>query len=293
MKLSGLLPVFAGAALVAAMIAACGAGEKEYGLAEKRIQELSDKGVPDSLLSGAKVSIFNARTAKKLGSGQDKFNYEAAIKDIAKAEEWYNQSLSNLKPFVDSLKSSIIERKKELTGMQLFEADSMMTIVDTLYNKNWMAQAREKALALDTLMTSLLADEIKAQELKKVLVGTWSGSQKHEGEGLSAIEKKKVMFGSDGKLELMESMNGQTNPTLKEDWEFESWGTWDVKGDTALLVINREKCNRQVYQILKSVNGKDTWVKDVKPTYDSTIAGGRRDKFLTYDYIKENLKKSR
>jgi hypothetical protein len=277
---------------VGMFFAGCGYSGKKLKNAEAQINAFSEKGVPDTLLSAAKVFLYNAQTANKFGnSGESRLNGDSLKTAVQRIQVWYDSAMKALKPAVDELTNSVTAKKQDLTGMQQKEADSIYAIAQALVSKNWLLQARDKLSELDGIMASLIDDEKKAQAMKAMIVGTWVGGKKHEAEGYSATERKKVVFSGDGKLDLEEEMKGQTSESLKEDWLFQSAGTWDIKGDTALLHITHEKCLRQTYWSLMNKEGKDQWVKQDKPTYDSTIANGNRDKFLTLAEIKETLKK--
>jgi tRNA G37 N-methylase Trm5 len=125
------------------------------------------------------------------------------------------------------------------------------------------------------------------------VIGTWAGERVPTAEGFKAkaLEKKQFEFSADGKLHAVESMKGQTDEFLKEDWQFESWGTWDIKGDTVLLKITRELCQKQVFENFREVDGKKKWVREEKPTYDTTITDGSKDRYMTWDYFEQWLKK--
>jgi hypothetical protein len=157
--------------------------------------------------------------------------------------------------------------------------------------KEWLLQAKAKLLDLDTMMVQLLKDEETAARFKKRLVGTWVGEQVPSNIKYKAVDRRKYTFSPDGKLYVLESMKGQTEEFLKEDWMFESWGSWDVKGDTALLFIEKESCKRQTFWHKKEVNGRMQWVKEDKPTYDTTITDHSKDRFMTWDFMKQFLKK--
>ena len=62
---------------------------------------------------------------------------------------------------------------------------------------------------------------------------------------VKALEKKIFTFNKDGSAKFVESKKGQSSPALKEDWEFNSWGRWELIGDTVYLSVNRFKAVRQ------------------------------------------------
>ncbi len=281
------LPGIIGIILV---IGGCGSDRMSLEEAQAKIDELSDAGMPDSALSSAKVHLYQAKSAKTTGnSGIARRSTDSLIIALDRAEQQYAEWMESFAPVVDSLTAVLGEKKVNLTGLQLKAADSAVAVIDSFVGRNWMIQARAQALKADTLLTQLVQDEEKAQEIRKKLPGKWVGIRDAKTEGgKKAVEKRIVVFGGDGSLHLTESMKGFTSDNFKEDWEFISSGTWDVKGDTAVLKISEEKCTRQNFWTLKD----GAWKKDAKPTYDTTITDGSKDKTMTFEYIKEYFKKS-
>ena len=106
-------------------------------------------------------------------------------------------------------------------------------------------------------------------------------------EGYKAMETRKFTFKKDGKYEADEQMKGQTSEFTKEDWKFLSWGDYELKGDTIFLYVKREKCVKQLYHNYKEIKGKMRWEPFEAPTYDSTITDGSKDRYFTFDYVKQ------
>jgi hypothetical protein len=286
-----LIMVLAGSLALFCM-AGCGVSEKKLKDAEQRMESLQQNGVPDSLLTEAKVLIVQSRTAKQLGNGMGaKTNFDSAMTILAKAEAGYGATTAQTKPFVESLRKALGDKKLNFTGTTLKEGDSLLALVDALVKANKWPDAKSKALEVDTIFTSLQKSLQIAKELRPKLVGTWSGSQAIKEDGANAVEKKSFSFGVDGKISIVEERNGLTNPSLKEDWKFESWGTYDLVGDTILIFVNREKCDKQVYLNLRESGKKKDWVKTEKAPYDSAITGGKKDRYITFDFLKAGFKK--
>jgi hypothetical protein len=280
--------------IVAAMIAGCGVSTKKLNVAEQRIAMLQARGVPDSLLTEARVLLVQARTAKQLGNGIGaKTEYDSLEKLLGTAEASHGATTDQLKPGVTAMRKSIAERKLTLTGTHLAEADSLLALLDATIARNDWPLAKDQAAMIDTVITSLLKNETTAKEVRPKVIGTWNSTEviKSKEDKSNAVEKKSFTFSPDGKVDINEERNGQTNEALKEDWKFESLGTFSLKGDTILMKIAREKCLKQVYQNLRVKDGKKEWVKIEKPTYDSTISNGAKDRYMAFDYLKENFKK--
>ncbi len=276
------------------MIAGCGVTSKKMDDAEKRIAMLSQQGVSDSMLTDARVLLVQIKTSKQYGGGASPQSlYDSVMTLLARAEFAYSNVASKLKPYVDSLRKTFDARKQRLTGVQLKEADSIVKRADSLITLTRWGEAKASCDAVDTALTSLVKDEKNAREIKTKLIGTWSGVNKVKNKEQKAdfVEKKIFTFAPDGKVTSVEERNGQTNESLKEDWKFQSAGTYSLKGDTIFLFIAKEKCLKQAYTNLVVKNGKTQWVKTEKAPYDSTITSGKKDRFMTYEYLKEICKK--
>jgi hypothetical protein len=273
------------------MVAGC-VSEKKLKDAEQRMETLRQGGVPDSLLSEAQVLVVQARTNKKLGNGIGaKASYDSAMSILAKAEAGYGATTAQVKPAVEALRKSLGDKKLNFSGTILREADSLLSVVDSFIKMNKWPEAKAKAMEADTIFMSLEKSNQLAKEMRPKLVGTWSGSQAIKQDGANAVEKKSFSFGADGKVNIVEERTGLTNPSLKEDWKFESWGTYDLVGDTILIFVKREKCDKQIYMNLKESGKKKEWVKTEKHPYDSTITSGKKDRYITFDFLKGSFKK--
>lgn len=270
----------------------CGVDQKQLDDAENRIKVLEQKGIPDSILSAPKVHLYQSRASLKIGnSGHAKKSADSLFLALDKIENEYQENLDALKPQVESLLQTVKQKKENLTGMHLQVADSVEAVVNSYLDKKWYLQAHTAAKQLDSLIPQLLQDEEKAKKIRSTLTGTWLSQRVPEQNTFKAIETRKYTFNSNGQLHTVEKMKGQTYEDLKEDWEFISWGAWDLKGDTIVMSIEREKCVRQNFSSLKVQNGRKQWIENRAPTYDSTITDGRKDKYVTYEYIKEYFKK--
>lgn len=289
MRLSRISTVLVFGAVVAGMVfTGCAPGEKKLAAAEAKIADLSAKGVSDSILSSAKVFLMQTRNFKRTGNGTyARNNADSLFATIKNAEAWLAMTTSTVKPFIDSVRAVIAERKKGLTGFNLKDADSLLSVVDTKIAKNLLPEAKVLILELDAYMPTLLADEQKSVEFRKMIVGTWRGEFEPEQKGMTAIKKQVISFKDDGNFSMDESMKGQSSENLKEDWQFQSSGTYGIKGDTVLLSVLKEKCLKQEYQ--RQVNGK--WVTDKMKTYDTTITNGSKDQFIVRSFLNENFKK--
>jgi len=280
----------AGCLAAAVLTAGCGVTDKKLGDVEARIKALQDKGVPDTVLADVQVNLFQVKTAKQKGSlAYVKKEIKGTFDGIVKAEGWYAEQIAKVRPEVQQIRAEIATKRQGLSGLPLKMADSLLALVDDLIAKDWMFQARVKIGLLDEITDSLVVLEKRAGELRPKVVGTWYGERQPSEEGMKAVEKGRYSFKPDGKLEMTEELKGQTTKYLKEDWKFNSWGTWDLMGDTIFLFITREQCERQVFQHKK--NSK--WEVKQQPTYDTTVVGGTKDRLMTWQYLTDIYKKTK
>jgi len=295
MKVAKALSV-AGACLTALiMISGCSPSDRTISEAQKRIDALKSKGVPDSALSRATVFLYQARDAK----GRDDFGLARTSADsmrilIAQAEALYNDKINSLKPVVDDLVRRAAAMRNEVTGLQKKRLDSLLGIVDSFVRLEWYLQAESRAREITEWLPRLKFDEERTAEIRPRLTGTWvctNVSKSEADKNVNAVEKKIFDFRTDGKVYLTENKRGQSTPLFKEDWEYYSEGTYDLAGDTVMLFINRFAARRQNFEQLSVKDGKNSWVKQTHPTYDSVITDGSQDRFVTFVDLKEDFVK--
>lgn len=259
--------------------------------AQARIDILIEKGIADSLIDDAKVYLFQANQAKAMGQNSKVKKYtDSLFIFLEHAEAALGADAEKFKPLVDSLQKSIDERKGLLSGLQLADAEELDAELDSFANKGWLVQARDKALHLDSVMNHLVKDEEHMKKITPRVIGRWVSQRVPEGK-YKAKETRQFIFKKDGTFEGVETMKGQTSEYTKEDWKFLSWGDYKVKGDTILMYVKKEKCPRQTYHNYKNVGGRMKWEKFEAPTYDSTITDGHKDRYFTFEYVKEFFKK--
>jgi hypothetical protein len=271
----------------------CGGGKNSIEAFESRLQTLEASGTPDSLLSSIRVHLSQAKAGKRSGNGILIRSSIDSLKVItAAAEKWYADATQATKAHVDGLVAGLSEKKKGLSGLQLKEADSLLGITDSFIKKNWYIQARPFVDKLDSIMPGLIKDEEASKKILSKLTGNWSMTRKLTRNTANAVEKKRVTFSKEGTFEMEESMQGKTSPALKEDWHFISSGTYDVKGDTILLTVKKEKCLKETYWNLMMKGNQQNWVKnDKKKPYDTVITNGSKNRFFTFDYLTDDFKK--
>lgn len=271
----------------------CSVSKRALNDAEKRIESLKSKGVPDSSLSRAKVFLYQAKDAKMRGNrGLARLSADSMRILIAQAESQYKDDMNRLKPWIASKKNFIASETANLTGLHKKHLDSLMGVVDSFITINWLIQAEAHIKGVINYLPKLKSDEERAAELRTRILGSWTCSQvtKHaQDKSVHAVEKKVFTFNGDGSGSLVERKNGKSTPYFKEDWEFISNGKWDIKGDTIILSVDRFKAVKQDFWDKKEVKGRDQWVKTSHPRYDSTITDGSQDRFIVFEDLKKDF----
>jgi len=271
--------------------------KKELDDARKRADTLKAKGVPVEKITEARVFIDKAMRAIDRNNMTDAADAVDSMRiHLAKAEEYYRQEAPALIPKIDAAKSAALKAKEELTGYQARKVDSTLAAIDSFKTIDRLFRAAAMGDELAALLPSLKEDETKAARLKKLVPGEWVFTEKDksaEDPKVNAVMTKTIKFGTDGKVQFTEKRSGQSSPVLKEDWHFESWGTYGYKGDTIMFSISRFAAVKQMFWRKHFINGKDVWKDEHGPVYDSTITDGSQDRYVTYDDLKEDFKKVR
>jgi hypothetical protein len=211
---------------------------------------------------------------------------------IAKAEDKYSSDMERLKPYIASMRAKFQKTGEKLSGLHKARLDSLTSIVDSLTAQNWLIGAEAEANKLDTLLPRLLFDQKRADELRRRVTGSWVCTNKitHEvDKTVNAVEKKIFTFNTDGSGNLVENKQGKSSPFLKEDWEFRSWGTWDLFGDTVYIFVNRFASVRQNFEEFHQNDGKIVWEKKAHPVYDSTITDHSQDRWISFADLKSDF----
>lgn len=292
---------YAASGLVAAVCTAvvivsggCGVSDSKLAAIESRIDSLSRMGVPDSILTEPKIQLAEARGYKKAANmakaGQ---SADSASLLIEQAQQWYDGQMEKLRPEIASVKKSIGEQTAKLSGPNLRVADSVIAVADSFASMDWLFQSRQKLAVLEQMIPDLLESEKTGEKLRPKIVGSWQEVVRPDGVGTTAVLKTTYTYNKDGSMTFSESKKGQSNEVTKEDWAFTSWGNWEMKGDTVLMHVEREKCHRQIYEVLESKGGKASWNRTVGPTYDSTFTDDHKDRSVAYADLKSDFRKVR
>ena len=284
---------------VACMIVACSVSDRALANAEKRINALKAKGVPDSALSPCLVYLYQAREMKNLHNASESRAGAKMLRiELAKAEALYRDHIANLKPTVDANLAKIHAARSKYDGLELKKFDSLTAVVDSFLRINWLLQANTKAMEIINRIPQFDFDSERSKEIRSRVPGEWVCANKtigKENKAINAVEKKIFIFEKDGTGKLIENKKGQSGPYLREDWEFNSWGKWDLNGDTVRLFVDRFAAVRQNFQRMYLHDGgkRKEWRNEPQPTYDSAITDGSQDRFVTFSILQSDFEQIR
>jgi hypothetical protein len=268
------------------LLGGCSVSQRAIDDAQKRINELKAKGVPDSSLSDAVKYLYGASYAKqKDEKTMARKSMDSARILIAQAEALYLENAVRMKPYTDSVVAVLSKARGEFTGLQLKKLDSAMTVIDSFVKKTWIYQIEDNSKKAIDFLPMLRFSEARAKELKERLPGEWvctNVTKSDADKSVNAVEKKIFIFNKDGKVKLVETKKGQSAKNLKEDWEFQSFGTWDCFGDTINIFVDRFACVRQNFETLIEKDKKKTWEKKAEKTYDSLITDHSQDRWVPF-----------
>jgi len=179
--------------------------------------------------------------------------------------------------------------------MQVRKIDSVKAVVDSLVKSSTPVEAEKVARSLAGSVPQLRADEEKSGEMRRTMPGTtWEYSFRKSSDvhkEVNAMERKVFSFQRDGKATFAESEKGRSDQNTKTDYEFVSYGTWDIAADTMFVFVNRFVAKRQIIEARGEKDGKEYWKRDVGPTYDSVITDGSQDRWITLADLKEDFKR--
>jgi hypothetical protein len=201
-----------------------------------------------------------------------------------------------MKPYTDSVVAVLSKARGEFTGLQLKKLDSAMTVIDSYVKKTWIYQIEDNSKKALDYLPVLRFSEARAKELKARLPGEWvctNVTKSEADKAVNAVEKKIFTFNKDGKVKLVETKKGQSAKNLKEDWEFQSFGTWDCFGDTVNIFVDRFACIRQNFETLVEKDKKKTWEKKAEKTYDSLITDHSQDRWVPFSEMSQDFKQEK
>jgi hypothetical protein len=279
-------------ALVLGVVVGCAVDTEKVEATDARLKALQEKGAPDSVLFDARMLMAEIRTQLKAPGNLDVSGKLTSLnKMLDNAETWYADALEKMKPELEKVKADLKTEMAKISGANLSVADSIVAKSDSIAGVGYLLQAREVLTRLQERLPDLIADEKKGASLRPKVVGVWREVTNPDGEGSTTVLKTVYTLSKNGDMEFQEEKKGQTSDNLKEDWKFRSWGTWEMKGDTVLLHVTRDKCERQVFETLTKKNDKMVWERREEPTYDSTVTSGAKDRSILYADLQTDYKK--
>ncbi len=293
MKKRTLLPAIA---LTAFLVGCSGVKQDQINEVSGRLDELTKTGLPDSVLLEARDAVFKINAAKSENDNEAlKLNYELALAELAKADSILAQSIQDRKPVIAERLSNLLSSSDEqLKGLHRKAIDSLLTEASDLLEKNWVIDAESLVNEGDSLFEALKEQQVESERLRPRLFGTWkfrnvlSNSMDPE---VDAVVQKTFVLRRNGTASFINTKKGKSGPKLKEDWKFESYGTWEMKGDTIHILTERFVCPRQNLWELKVVDEKEQWVLNAQPTFDDTITDGSQDRHISYSNLIEDFRK--
>ncbi|MDD5675549.1 MAG: hypothetical protein PHC61_15370, partial [Chitinivibrionales bacterium] len=204
--------------------AGCSVSQRKLDQAQKRIDTLKAKGVPDSALSRASVMLYQARESKKSGDRHlASVAADSMMIYIAKAEALFTEQSQRSKPIIDEIRQRIEAAKPKFTGLMRKELDAKVLGIDTNETKGFIFQAEDAAHSADSALTRIKFNQERADELRKTVPGVWECvniTKSAEIKEINATEKKVFDFKKDGTALLDENKKGQSTRFMKEDWQY-------------------------------------------------------------------------
>lgn len=286
MKIIGIVSTMA----LLLLVSCGGVSEEEIAAWDASLKGYKEKGVPGNLLSTPKVLLSQIKNGKKKGYTQDEQKFaDSLVVLIAEIDTWLKKS-EELAPKVTSYMSTFNQKKSSLTGLHLKAADSSLSIIKGFADKKWYHQANDACQKFEKELDVLVKEEAIAQDIRKRIVGKWKGTidmTDPDNRRIKATRREQYYFMKDGSIRIQESLRGQTAANLKEDWKFDSQGTYSLKGDMIHINITREKCLRQVQQIKDG----NRWLRKKLPTYDKEISDGKKDRYVSFNVFKQEYRK--
>ncbi len=293
MKKRTLLPAIA---LTAFLVGCSSVKQDQINEISGRLDELTKTGLPDSVLLEARDAVFKINAAKSENDNVAlKLSYELALAELAKADSILAQSIQDKKPVIAKRLSNLLASSDEqLTGLHRAAIDSLLTETGTLLEKNWVIDAESLISEGDSLFEVLKEEQAEAKKLRPRLFGTWkfrnvlTNSMDPE---VNAVVQKTFTLRRNGTASFINTKKGKSGPKLKEDWKFETYGTWEMKGDTIHILTERFVCPRQNMWDLKVVDEKEKWVLNAQPTFNDTITDGSQDRHISYTNLIEDFRR--
>ncbi|MDR3011590.1 MAG: hypothetical protein LBU70_00030 [Chitinispirillales bacterium] len=251
---------------------------------QARIDKLAAMGVPDSELRELRIHL-----ARMKGGGATfkttQASLTAALKEL---EERVAKLLEESGPFMDSLRKACNGKLTLLSGIHLDTAKAGQWSVDSLMQlEDQQLRARYRLETWSAWLDTLVVKQQVADSLRSRFIGIWIKELESPDPQEMIVERTEIHMRPDSTLFIMESKRANT-PYMREDWRFETMGTWDLLGDVALHYVTRERRVRQTFAAIDESTGR--WRTETQDPFDSTVAKGTKDRFATWAALNAQYK---
>ena len=247
---------------VALFLTACQPFEARFADVRDRLNALEGKGLPDSVIAPVRLSLVAAEghRARNRGSDANKALREG-LAAVVRAEDFLENSLSVKLPEIRKRRDALAARvNSDLRGLHKQSADSILQQIDSLLDIKFVFRAERVVKQMEDNFPRKQRSQHLADSIRPLINGTvWTYTERtthaHD-KNVNAVENKTFRFNRDGTAYFEERKQGQSAPNLRENYRFETWGTWDMRGDTIHILANRFTQHRQEFWQLNELTGR-------------------------------------
>jgi len=231
-------------ALAALFLAGCQSFDDLSSNVQERFAALEQKGLPDSLITPIRMAFTTAQMDSRRNRNNDALkNINIALEAVIRAENYLEKSLTETKPQVIASRNALAARAEaELRGLHKADADSIIAIIDSFLKIDFVFRAQSVAAQLESGFAGMTAAQATADSIRPRIFGTWThlDTSKHNFDrAVNAVSRKVFTFNRNGTGTFVSERRGQSAPNLREDWRFETQGTWDLRGSNIHLTATR------------------------------------------------------
>ena len=227
----------------------------------ERLTFLEQKGLPDSLIAPARLALSTAQGEKRRNKPTDADKkMKEAITAVKVAEIALEKSLTDTKQDVIVRYNALAAKvDKDFRGLHKQEADSLLKKADSLIKIDHIFKAQDIVRNFENDYSKKVKDQALADSLRLRVVGTWTflDTAKHsEDKTVNAVDRKVFTFRKDGTAYFLGEKKGKISPYAKIDAKFETFGTWDIKGDVIYITATKFVQYKQSSEQLNELTGK-------------------------------------
>ena len=239
--------------LALSFLTACQPFEKRESDVRERLTALETKGLPDSVIAPARLALVAAQGNKARNrDGEANKELNKALAAVKNAEEFLEKTLTTKKPEVVARYNALVsETEKSFRGLHRTAADSILQQIDNWLKIDFVFRAERIIQQFERDLPRMKRAQHLADSIRPIINGsnwrfTETTTHAHD-RNVNAVENKTFRFNRDGTAYFEERKTGQSAPNLRENWRFETWGTWDMKGDTINVIATRFTQHRQEF----------------------------------------------